>query len=196
MLAMAYPKKTSPEAIRAVAINLLEKEGEAALTIRRVASELGLAPNALYRHFATRDVLIAAIADEVAKRLLAAINKALGNQKPKHGKVPAERQVRTFIEVYIKFARSHPTLYQTLMTDMAAAEKDLPKPLGHDQLWVKVVEILSPLIGQTHAAAAAVTLWSFVHGMLTLERANLLGGKKPSDVSGFGIAAFLKGLTF
>jgi len=93
---MAYPKKTSPEAIRAVAINLLEKEGEAALTIRRVASELGLAPNALYRHFATRDVLIAAIADEVAKRLLAAINKALGNQKPKHGKVPAERQVRTF----------------------------------------------------------------------------------------------------
>ena len=37
---MAYPGKTSPEAIRAAAIGLLEREGGAALTLRRVAGVL------------------------------------------------------------------------------------------------------------------------------------------------------------
>jgi AcrR family transcriptional regulator len=189
---MAFPKKTSPEAIRTVAIDLLEKEGETTLTIRRVASKLGLAPNALYGHFPTRDILVAAVADEVAKRLLAAINNALAKLKTQ--KANPEKQVRTLIEVYIKFARSHPALYQTLMTDMSPAEVHLPKPLGHDEPWLKVVEILTPLTGMANVALAAVTLWSFVHGMLTLERANLLGGKKPSDVSEFGMDALLKGL--
>ena len=73
----------------------------------------------------------------------------------------------------MKFAHSHPALYQTLMTDMSPAEVHLPKPLGHDELWLKVVEILTPLTGMANVALAAVTLWSFVHGMLTLERANL-----------------------
>lgn len=193
---MAFPKKTSPEAIRTAAMDLLEKGGETALTIRRVASELDLAPNALYGHFATRDILVAAVADEVAKRLLTAINNALRQFKTKHkGKFNPEKRVRILIEVYIEFARSHPALYQTLMTDMSAAEVHLPKPLGHDELWLKVVEILTPLTGPTNAALSALTLWSFVHGMLTLERANLLGGKKPNDVSEFGIDVFLKGLT-
>jgi AcrR family transcriptional regulator len=144
------------------------------------------------RHFPTRDILVAAVADEVAKRLLAAINNALAKLKTQ--KANPEKQVRTLIEVYIKFARSHPALYQTLMTDMSPAEVHLPKPLGHDELWLKVVEILTPLTGMANVALAAVTLWSFVHGMLTLERANLLGGKKPSDVSEFGMDALLKGL--
>jgi len=190
---MAFPKKTSSEAIRTVAIDLLEKEGEAALTIRRVASELGLAANALYGHFGTRDILVAAVADEVAKRLLVAINDALAKLKSKRAN--PERDVRTLIEVYIKFARSHPALYQTLMIDRAAAEVTLPKPLGHDELWLKVVEILTPIAGLDNVALAAVTLWSFVHGMLALERANLLGGKKPGDVSEFGTVALLKGFT-
>ena len=69
----------------------------------------------------------------------------------------------------------------------------LPKPLGHDELWLKVVAILTPIIGLDNVALAAVTLWSFVHGLMTLERANLLGGKKPGDVSDFGTVALLKG---
>lgn len=193
MSTMAYPSKTSPEAIKAAAIGLLEREGEAALTLRRVASTLGVVPNALYRYYATRDVLVAAVADEVARRLLAAINDALDRQGQDAPRC-AEDRVRTLLEVYAAFADAHPALYATLMTDRPDAEAALPQPLGYELLWLRVIEMLEPLTGQADAPAAAVTLWSLLHGMWALERANLLGGQKPKDVAGFAVSAVLKGL--
>lgn len=190
---MAYPSKTSPEAIRAAAIGLLEREGEAALTLRRVAGLLGVVPNALYRYYATRDVLVAAVADEVARRLLGAIDEAL--DRPREDVPPrAESRVRTLMEVYAAFADAHPALYATLMTDRPAAEAELPQPLGYDLLWVRVIEVLEPLTGQVDAPAAAVTLWSLLHGMWALNRANLFGDQKPKNVGDFAINAVLKGL--
>jgi AcrR family transcriptional regulator len=191
---MAFPGKTNREAIRKAAIGLLEREGSSALTIRRVAGILSLAPNALYRHYASREVLVAAVADEVARRLLAAINKTLEKKERQSPRLSAQERVRALVEVYAKFARSNPGLYETLMTDMSKAEASLPKPLGHDELWDKVIEILVPLTGADNAPPAAVTLWGLVHGMWALERANLLGGRKPIDVGRFGIDAFIKGL--
>lgn len=193
MSTMAYPSKTSPEAIKAAAIGLLEREGEAALTLRRVASTLGVVPNALYRYYATRDVLVAAVADEVARRLLAAINDALDRQGQDAPRC-AEDRVRTLLEVYAAFADARPALYATLMTDRPDAEAALPQPLGYELLWLRVIEVLEPLTGQADAPAAAVTLWSLLHGMWALDRANLLDGQKPKDVAGFAVNAVLKGL--
>lgn len=198
---MAYPGKTSSQAIRSAAIVLLEREGGAGLTIRGVASALGLAPNALYRHFASREALVAAIADEVARRLLAAVNARLdepqndqGLKRPGSKPPGPKRRLRVFAEVYAEFARANPDLYQTLMTDTSASEAGLPRPLGHDELWAKVIELLVPLTGAENAPAAAVTLWGLLHGIWGLERANLLGGKKPGDVSRFAVDALIKGL--
>lgn len=194
---MPYPAKTSPDAIRTAATELLEREGDAALTLRRLAGLLGLVPNALYRHFPSREVLVAAVADDVARRLLATIGQAVAEaeaQAAQAGLAPADR-VRVLVEVYAAFADEHPALYQTLMTDMAEAEATLPKPLGHDLLWEQVLSIIVPLTGPDKAPAAAVTLWGLLHGLWGLQRANLLGGKKPADAGRFGIEVLLKGLT-
>ena len=190
---MAYPSKTNPAAIKAAAIDLLEREGEAALTLRRVAGILGVVPNALYRYYATRDVLVAAVADEVARRLLAAIDQALERLDRDAPCDPKER-IRTLMDVYAAFADAHPDLYGTLMTDRPSGEAELPRPLGYDLLWLRVIEVLEPLTGRTDAPSAAVTLWSLLHGMWALERANLLGGQTPNGVGDFAINAVLKGL--
>ena len=190
---MAYPSKLNPEAIRAAAIGLLEREGEVALTLRRVADALGVVPNALYRYYTNRDVLVAAVADQAARRLLAAIDEALdwpGQDSPRR----AEDRIRTLMEVYAAFAKEHPALYATLMTDRPAAEAEIPQPLGYDLLWARVIKVLEPMTGQPNAPAAAVTLWSLLHGMWALDRANLLGDQKPKDVGAFAINAVLKGL--
>lgn len=190
---MVFPAKTNPEAIRAAAIGLLEGEGEAALTLRRIAGILGITPNALYRHYASRDVLMAAVADEVARRLLEAINQALD----KLGTMPApcaEVRVRTLVRVYATFADGHPDLYQMLMIDRSAAEAGLPRPLGYEQLWLKAVEVIEPLTGPANAQMAAITLWSLLHGRWALNRANLLEGGKPSDIDAFAIDTLLRGL--
>jgi hypothetical protein len=105
--------------------------------------------------------------------------------------------MRVLVEVYVSFADEHPALYQTLMTDnnMAEAEAALPKPLGHDLLWDQVIAVIAPLTGLKKAPAVAVTLWGLLHGLWELQRAKLLGGKKPADVVGFGVDALIKGFT-
>lgn len=55
----------SADEIVAAALSLLDDEGESALTFARLGEVLESAPTAVYRHFASRDDLIAAIADQL-----------------------------------------------------------------------------------------------------------------------------------
>lgn len=190
---MAFPGKIDSGSILAAAVDLLEREGEAALTLRRAASALEVTPNALYRYFSSRDVLVAAVANETARRLLCAVDEALGISA---SSAPADDAARTRIlmQTYADFADRHPVLYKTLMMSEEAAAAELAPPLYPDLLWARVVEVLEPLTGQERAPAAAVTLWSLLHGLWALKQANRLGGKKPADIAEFAFEALLRGL--
>jgi TetR/AcrR family transcriptional regulator, tetracycline repressor protein len=50
------------------ALGVLDTYGLADLTMRRLGSELGVQPSALYHHFATKQLLLAAVADEILAR--------------------------------------------------------------------------------------------------------------------------------
>jgi TetR/AcrR family tetracycline transcriptional repressor len=50
------------------AIAVLDQYGLADLSMRRLAAELGLQPSALYHHFASKQELLAAVADELLER--------------------------------------------------------------------------------------------------------------------------------
>jgi AcrR family transcriptional regulator len=52
----------------AKAIEVLDDYGLADLTMRRLGAELGVRPSALYHHFADKQTLLAAIADELLAR--------------------------------------------------------------------------------------------------------------------------------
>ena len=50
------------------AIDVLDAHGLEALSMRRLAADLGVQPGALYHHFTNKDALLAAIADEILRR--------------------------------------------------------------------------------------------------------------------------------
>ncbi|HYH71619.1 MAG TPA: TetR family transcriptional regulator [Nocardioides sp.] len=50
------------------AVTLLDSHGLAALTMRRLGAELGVQPSAIYHHFASKQELLAAVADEILAR--------------------------------------------------------------------------------------------------------------------------------
>ncbi|WP_372729750.1 TetR/AcrR family transcriptional regulator C-terminal domain-containing protein [Nocardioides sp.] len=52
----------------AQAIVVLDRYGLADLTMRRLGAELGVQPSALYHHFANKQTLLAAVADELLAR--------------------------------------------------------------------------------------------------------------------------------
>lgn len=56
------------EEIVARAIEVLDGYGLADLTMRRLGTELGVQPSALYHHFANKQTLLAAMADELLRR--------------------------------------------------------------------------------------------------------------------------------
>lgn len=50
------------------ALELLDAHGLAALTMRRLGTELGVQPSAIYHHFDNKQMLLAAVADEILAR--------------------------------------------------------------------------------------------------------------------------------
>jgi AcrR family transcriptional regulator len=63
------PAKLSREAILSVALALLDREGADALTMRRVAGQLGVEAMSLYRHVADRAALLEGLADRLAAEI-------------------------------------------------------------------------------------------------------------------------------
>ncbi|MFI8289047.1 TetR/AcrR family transcriptional regulator [Streptomyces sp. ms191] len=59
----------TPARIAAVAVEVADREGFAAVTMRRIATELGVAPMAAYRHVSGKDDLWALMVDQVSTEL-------------------------------------------------------------------------------------------------------------------------------
>jgi AcrR family transcriptional regulator len=63
------PAKLSNAGILGAALALLDREGAAALTMRRLGGELGVEAMSLYRHVADRDALLTGLADQLAAQI-------------------------------------------------------------------------------------------------------------------------------
>ena len=62
---MPYPSRTDRAAIVAAAIMVLDERGLDAVSLRAIATHLGIRQPALYHHFASKAELLAAVANEI-----------------------------------------------------------------------------------------------------------------------------------
>lgn len=136
--------------ILAAARALLAREGEAALTVARIADALSIKAPSLYKHFAgKRAIEVGLIAQGFAEQ--AAALEAAGDDLAEFGRV------------YRAFALREPALYR-LMTERPLPRDELPEGLE--------ARAAAPLItavgGDQDRARAA---WAFAHGMVMLELA-------------------------
>src|SRR5436305_342712 len=96
------------------AARLFLEEGEAALSMRRLANEVGCSPMAPYRHFADKAALIAAIRAQAYERLADALDAVAENDRHRAADIG---------EAYVRFARENPAAYK-LMFDLAQPDED------------------------------------------------------------------------
>ena len=182
---MPYPAKTNAGTILQAAIEYLEQYGEESLSMRELASRLGLTPRALYRYYPDRAALEAAIAEEGFRRLHADLVAAIGKHVGKEA-------LRVSAVAYLTFAQAHPAWYALLMRFHVQTPGLLEA--GHE-MWTFVVGLVEDIVGAERAASAAVALWAFLHGFTQLERAAILNEQKPQSGFQVGLEAFLSGLT-
>src|SRR3954471_4164168 len=93
-------ERLSKTAVAERALRLGDKEGLEAVTIRRLAQELGVTPMALYWHFKNKDELLVGIVDHALSTVRA--DRAVADPWPK--------QLRAMVEALIRAMREHPAL--------------------------------------------------------------------------------------
>jgi AcrR family transcriptional regulator len=131
---------------------LLETEGAAGLSMRRIAERLGIRAPSLYKHFRDKEALAAAIVSDGFEQWARRFGTAVAQ-----GPDPLAALARA----YRDFALEHPHLYR-LMTE---------GPLARDRLAPGVEEraAASLLEAASGDADLARAIWAFAHGMAILE---------------------------
>ena len=183
-LFMPHPAKTNRETILLAAVKDLAHGGIRDLSLRNLAASLDLAPNAIYRHFADRPALEAALADECARRLELALRKAVARR------VPAAA-IRAMAAAYLRFARENRHLYEVMMSfhrpEHAAACRQ--------SLWTFTTGQVRRLADAERAEQATVALWALLHGVAVLAAAQVLGEDAPTGGLDFGLDAWLRAVS-
>lgn len=95
------------ERILMAARRLLDERGSEGITMRRVAKAVGLTPMAVYRHFADRDGLLNALADQGFRQLAVLLQDASEAGAP-------ERRLLKLSEVYLDHALENPRLFELM----------------------------------------------------------------------------------
>jgi AcrR family transcriptional regulator len=99
---------STADRLLAAAAELLDGGGEAAVTLRAVGSAVGLSHNAPYKHFASRDDLLAA----VATADFGAVAEEWRRVR-KSDREPIERLLDA-LEMVVRFSREHPARHRLL----------------------------------------------------------------------------------
>lgn len=165
---MSYPRKLSRESILEAALIVLEREGPQDMSMRSVAADLQVAPNALYRYFSSKSDLVSALAEAGSDILLEALRKNCEGLPPMLG-------LRAMAHTYIDFARSRPSLYQVKM-NLVRSRGQVP---SHDAIWVFVLNLVATLPSPHDPLEVGTALWASLHGLVDLDRLNQLEGRSP-----------------
>ena len=150
------------------ALRTIEKEGVSALTMRAVGTKLGVSRTAIYRHFADKSALLAAVATEGFRTLRLQTHEAwdqLGGGR---------QGLEAMGEAYVRFAVEHPSHYRVMFGGHvrdATPESDLAKE-GAGAFQVLVDALVSQqkegLVRNDPPLALAQYIWANVHGIAML----------------------------
>jgi AcrR family transcriptional regulator len=157
------------EALRDAALRLVEKRGPRGLTLRAAARLAGVSQAAPYRHFASKEALLAAVAEEAFRALAQAMRQA-GERHPND---PALK-FQAYGLAYVTFATSHPSYFRVMFAPEVADKSAYPTLREAAE---EAFRLLHDVIAQCQRAGTvkegdakelALSAWSIVHGLSAL----------------------------
>jgi AcrR family transcriptional regulator len=174
--------KTTDEDVVAAARKIIAKQGVDALSLREVATAVGVRAPSLYKRFADRSDLLDAVRDDLLRDLARALAKV------RSGESPSERLL-AMARAYRRFGLAQPRLYRLIFAsggEPSAAARDAVSPVLAD---------FGEIVGREHALSAARALTAFLNGFVTLEiNGSFQLGGSIDDAFEFGLKSLLAGL--
>jgi AcrR family transcriptional regulator len=159
---------------------ILAEEGVQALSLRAAARRAGVSHAAPYRHFADKEALLAAIAEEGFNVLAAEVEEA----RERFPASPRE-QLEESAWAYVRFALTHPDHLLVMFSSLIEDPQAYP---GLREAGSRAFNVLVEIVRAGQAAdimiagearLLAVVAWTQVHGLSLL----LIGHQVPRDVS-------------
>ncbi len=179
---MAYPKFLSSADILKSAVELVEHGDTDDLSLRAIASALGVKAPSLYRYFSSKQVLEIAVAEEIMGMMLAVLQPAKAIAAP-------HKRFREIVKAYLHFAHDRFPLYSFVMQNR---HPDLYWSRQGKAVWNILLDTVSEVSGQPDDTAAAVAAWSFLHGYAALRHSGAFGSSGPKGGLERGVKAFLE----
>lgn len=148
---------------------LLAEEGAAGLDLRKVARAAGVSHAAPYRHFADKQALLAAIAEEGFHQLTAGMDAALA-QAPGNAGDQLERLARA----YVQFALDQPAHMREMFSGLTVERAAYPQLYAAaKQAFRRVVQVVERgqargEIGPGDPANLSMVAWTQIHGIAML----------------------------
>lgn len=163
--------QTTSDKILAAARALLEQDGAAAVSMRRVADAVGITPMAIYRHFANRDTLLKNVAD--------AAFMEVAREWSTHARHPdLMHALRHSMEHYLDYALRHPHMFDY---NFSVARDDARRfPEDFRARCSPTLNVVADMLAEGMRQGLlrpgdpwniAMTLWAQAHGLIALYRA-------------------------
>lgn len=150
-----------------IGVQLVGELGPEGVVVREAARRAGVSPSAAYRHFSGQEGLLEAVRGEVLQGLLTHMTQAV---EAVPASDPAVGRIVAAGRGYFDFAIKEPKLFQCLNHSFPLRE-DWAEGGNPFSLLVDLVEQAAVDAGAKHVTdyfAAAVSLWSAVHGISVL----------------------------
>lgn len=153
------------------ALRVLEKEGPEAVSMRRIAGNVGITPMAIYHHFPSREELLRSVVEKEFEQLLEFIRKA-----PRRGSF--EEDIVHIMDSYLDYGFARPHIFDYMFSNVRGDARRFPDDFRARR---------SPTLNVIADAVArwmdegrlkrddvweiAFELWAHAHGYLMLYRA-------------------------
>ena len=174
------------------AFKVIVKTGLSGVTLREIARQAGVSHNAPYRHFSSKEDLIAALATVSLQQLTEGVREAVGRE------TGAEERLVAAARAYLGFALDYPDRFN--LTFHAAFERE--QHAEYVKSYTVSLTLLSDLIRDcagpgVDTELASELIWSSIHGISELGVAKRLRQGERAGLEALataGIRTLLAGL--
>ncbi|WP_130619543.1 TetR/AcrR family transcriptional regulator [Dyella amyloliquefaciens] len=154
------------------AARLYVDEGPGAVTMRRLAADMGVGTMTPYRYFENKEAIVTAVRTRGLHRLCEAMERALAS--PGDGRTRS-RAVR---DAYIAFAHDNMAAYRLMFEYPEANQDDPAYREAHQRMWRNIAAHVEVMIaeGTVEGDPAIIghQIWAALHGAVMLEIVGML----------------------
>lgn len=151
-----------------IAREFVEKDGAAEIKIRSIATQAGVTPMAIYKHFASKDALVNALAVIGFNELAQRVSEARENAKA----TPLE-QLRVMLVAYFEHGNKNPGLYSLMFKPSTLESRDEELVRASKSAFSELYNCFKDSAGyfrfnESQCMEYASLVWAMSHGVTAL----------------------------